>query len=169
MDVFATGRFAQGRRRQTLTMRPHRHRAFTLIEVLISLAILALAGIVLASAYVNVLLAQETVLRRDERAPILRLIREELRAQSDRTLAEKWNPIVLPDGGQAKWRAVITPTTIADLFAITLEAEISIRTQDVPETYTETCHLLRPSWSEPGERETLRADARQRLKERVLP
>jgi general secretion pathway protein I len=143
-------------------------RAFSLIEVLVALAIFALAGMVLAAAYVNVLSAQNAILRRDAHDSSLQMIREALAAESLLENVEKWNDLKLPDEGKARWRAIVTPTTVADLFDVTLEAEITVdRSSDVL-TITEKWRLLRPTWSEPQDRETLRVDARSRLANRTF-
>lgn len=143
-------------------------RAFTLIEVLVSLAIFALAAMVLTAAYVNVLNAQHAALRRDDKASAMQLIRQALSAEPQLENLERWNDLKLPDEGTARWRATVAPTTVADLFDVTLEVELTLdRTADRV-TVTETFRLLRPTWSQPQDRETLRADARSRLEQRTF-
>ncbi len=140
--------------------------AFTLIEVVVALAIFAFAGLVLAMSFVNVLNAQEASLRRDDRAADLRLVRSALRAEADRTRAEQWNEIALPDDRSARWKATVAATTVADLFDVTLEVEFT-DTGGARAAFTETCRLLRPTWSQPGEREALRTEARKKLAQRT--
>lgn len=142
---------------------------FTLVEVLVALAIFALGGVVIATAYANVLAAHSTILRRDDREPALRLVRDAFRAEPDRAVVEDWNDLILPDGGKARWRATIEPTPVADLFDTTLEVEMTLKA-DAEEIFaSEKMRLLRPTWSDPAEREALRADARTRLMEREMP
>lgn len=148
--------------------RPALHKtAFTFIEVMVALLIFALSGLVLASAYVNVLSAQHAALHRDDRAADLRLVREALRAEPSPDKVTAWNELTLPDDRSARWRAVLTPTTVADLFEVALEIELTDGDGKKSPTITETCRLLRPTWSQPADRETLRAAARSKLAERT--
>lgn len=144
-------------------------RGFTLIEVLVALAIFALAGFVLASTYINILNAQQAALRRDTHAPALRLVREALRTQPVLEEVEDWNEIALPADGHIRWRAVVQPTNLADLFDVFLEVELTLDKLSDPEIILEACRLLRPTWSDPADRETLRTESRSRLAERQSP
>lgn len=141
--------------------------AFTFIEVMVALAIFAFSGLVLASSYVNVLTAQHAALHRDDQAADLRLVREALRAEPSPEKVTAWNDLTLPDDRSARWKATLTPTTVADLFDVTLEIELTDDDSGKRTTITETCRLLRPTWSQPAERETLRAAARSKLAERT--
>ncbi|WP_438482342.1 type II secretion system protein [Oleiharenicola lentus] len=141
-------------------------RAFSLVEVLVALAIFALASMVLVGAFVNVLNAQNTALRRDENGAAVRLIREALYAEPLLENIERWNDIKLPDDGRGRWQATVEPTTVADLFQVTLEAELDLGRGKDRLTVTETFRLLRPTWSLAVDRETLRSDARSKLAER---
>lgn len=134
---------------------------------MVALVIFAFSGLVLASAYVNVLSAHQAALHRDDYAGDRRLVREALRAEPSPDKIATWNELVLPDDRSARWRATLAPTAVADLFDVTLEIELkdsSGRTQPV---ITETCRLLRPTWSQPADRETLRAAARSKLAQRT--
>lgn len=140
---------------------------FTFIEVMVALVIFAFSGLVLALAYVNILGAHQSALRRDAQAADRRLVREALRAEPTLEKVTAWNDLELPDDRSVRWRATVEPTTIADLFDVTLEFEM-IDSDGKPATYTETCRLLRPTWSLGPERETLRAAARSKLAQRTF-
>jgi general secretion pathway protein I len=148
--------------------RPPLPGGFTLIEVLVALAIFALSGLMLASAYVNVLSAQQAALHRADLGADLRLVREALRAEPVREKVEAWNQLTLPDDRSARWQATLTPTPVADLFDVTLEVEFTTGGGGKTTTVTETCRLLRPTWSQGAERETLRANARSKLAQRTF-
>ena len=136
---------------------------FTLIEVLVALVIFAFSGIMLASAYVNVLSAHQAALHRDVLAPDRRLVREALFAEPVLEKVEAWNDLTLPGGRPARWRATVIPTPIADLFDVALEIELPPVDGKKQPAITETCRLLRPTWSQPAEREKLRVTARSKL------
>ena len=140
-----------------------KQRGFTLLEVLVALVIFAFSGLMLASAYVNVLSAHQAALHRDVLAPDRRLVREALFAQPVLEKVEAWNDLTLPGDRAARWRATVTPTPIADLFDVALEIELPPVDGKKQPAITETCRLLRPTWSQPADREKLRVDARSRL------
>ncbi len=132
------------------------------------MVIFAFSGIILASAYVNVLSAHQAALRRDVLAPDLRLVREALFAEPVLENVTAWNNLTLPGDREARWRAMVTPTLVADLFDVALEIELPPVDGGKQSTITETCRLLRPTWSQPAERETLRAAARSKLAQRTF-
>ena len=142
-------------------------RAFTFIEVMVALVIFAFAGLVLASAYVNVLSAHQAALRRDEFATDRRLVREALRAEPSPDKVAAWNELTLPDEHRARWKATLTATPVADLFDVALEIELTGADGKKQPPITETCRLLRPTWSQPADRDTLRAAARSKLAQRT--
>jgi len=145
---------------------PRRCRAFSLVEVLVALAIVAGAGLVLALAFSNVLRDYYAVFHREDHSSDLTLVNAALYATVDPTVAQAWNDLALPDNRKGRWRATITPGQIADLFAVDCEVEIS--GTGTTETFKTTEHLmlLRPTWSQPADRETLRAASRDRLAQR---
>lgn len=140
---------------------------FTLIEVLVALLIFAFSGLVLASSYVNVLSAHQAALQRDEGAADRRLIREALRAEPALEKILAWNDLPLPDDRSARWRATLTATTVADLFDVALEIELTDQKGNKQPAIKETCRLLRPTWSHSADRDTLRAAARSKLAQRT--
>lgn len=136
-------------------------RAFTLIEVLVSLAIFALAAIVLSAAYLNILGAYQTVRQRQQGEEDWKLLRAQVLTEPDRAVLERGGSLPLPDGRRLVWSARIEPTTIADLFAVAMRVEMPGEA-DTPQE--RRIHLLRPAWSDPGERDRLRAATAERWK-----
>ena len=137
-------------------------RAFTLIEVLVSLAIFALAAVSLGAAYSNVLLSRQS-LRIDEqdledRARVLGAVLEAPNFDDVTTGGE----VNLPGDRTARWKGEIEATPVSDLFRVKVEAEMENEAGDTVE-WTEERLLLRPTWSVPGEKAKIIADARVRL------
>ncbi len=137
-------------------------RAFTLVEVLVSLAIFALAAVSLGAAYSNVLLSRQT-LRIDEqdledRARVLGAVLEAPNFDDVTTGGE----VNLPGDRVARWKGEIEATPVSDLFRVKVEAEMENAAGETVE-WTEERLLLRPTWSVPGERAKIIADARVRL------
>jgi general secretion pathway protein I len=141
---------------------------FTFLEVLVALAIFAMTGLVLAAAYMNVLSAQHASLQRNASAADRRLVREALYAEPVLEKVTAWNDLELPEDRTVRWRATVTPTPLADLFDVTLEIELPPAEGRKENTITESCRLLRPSWSQPADREKLRTDARSKLAQRTF-
>lgn len=157
------------RRGFTRQRRCQRRPGFTLMEVLIALAVFALAAIVLGAAYVNVLLSYEAVTRRNDREENVRMMRAGLLTEPDRTKAETGGDIGLPGNRTGRWEAKIEESTVADLFRVTLHCEIPEADSPQPWIYEQTLLLLRPTWSDPTVREKLRGESRDRLAQRQFP
>ncbi|HVU17473.1 MAG TPA: type II secretion system protein [Candidatus Didemnitutus sp.] len=148
-------------------MKKHRVRsAFTLIEVLVALAILSASALVLAMAYSNVIRDYAAVFNRKDHAGDLQMIRGAVEATADLTTAQDWNDIVLPDNRKGRWRVSVTPGQIADLFAVDCQIEITGGPGEDNFNVTDHMMLLRPTWSQPADRETLRAASRDKLAQR---
>jgi general secretion pathway protein I len=138
-------------------------RGFTLIEVLISLAIFALAAVMIAIAYLNVLGAYQAVARRQQGEEDWKLVRSVVLSEADRTKIEAGGRVQLADSTSLNWTATIEGTAVADLFAITLHAEPERTSPGDNRTREQKLFLLRPAWSDPVERDKLRSATLQRL------
>ncbi len=141
-------------------MSPSRPRAFTLIEVLVSLGIFALAAVVLAVSYLNVVGAYQSSRQRLQDEEDWKMFRAAIIAEPDRAKLEQGGRLPLPANRNLEWRVRIEPTEIADLFTVVLSA----REGSAPPR-EQRLMLLRPDWSEPGERDQLRTATRQRWEE----
>jgi general secretion pathway protein I len=140
-----------------------RRGAFTLIEVLVSLAIFALAAISLGSAYSNVILSRISMKQDEQRLDDQARCRAALLETPGFDDVESGGEIHLPGGRTARWQGKIEATSVSDLFAVQLTAEIEPPDGGEPEEFTETRMLLRPTWSIPADRQKIRDEVRQRL------
>ncbi|MDR0901770.1 MAG: prepilin-type N-terminal cleavage/methylation domain-containing protein [Opitutaceae bacterium] len=137
--------------------------AFTMLEVLVALAIFAAMAVVLVASYLNVLTAYEVAGRGLAGELDVRFAREMLLAEGSLDAALAGADFEGADGGRVKWKAEIEPTETADLFLVTFTCDVDAAKESPARTVVETFRLLRPTWSQPSDRETLRADARQRI------
>jgi hypothetical protein len=135
--------------------------------VIVALALFALGATVLAAAYVNVLNALDSVKSDQAFEQAIVHVRSQVLQEADMELIEEGDELPTSAFGQAHWRGVVTPSeTIADLFRIDLE--ITLEGSDErpePRTVNQTLWVLRPDWSEPSERDALRAKTRERLQD----
>ena len=139
--------------------------AFTLVEVLIAVAIFAMAASVLMSAFVNALLSRESAAKYDLINADIRAVRMQLLLEPNLEDAEDGNEYETVHSGKASWEARVEPTDVVDLFQV----ELSIRFSEPPEglvaDYSEKLYLLRPTWSESDERSELLQDKREALED----
>lgn len=136
---------------------------FTLLEVLIAIAILATAATAIAVGYVNVLNGYEVARRVTVSDPEMQFARAQLLAQPDVELARQGGEFDSGDGRRVRWTALIEPTNEADLFTVTFECEIAGTNTLKPQTARQVFRVLRPTWSVAADRATLRAASRDRI------
>jgi|HubBroStandDraft_1064217.scaffolds.fasta_scaffold47256_3 prepilin-type N-terminal cleavage/methylation domain-containing protein len=145
-------------------MRDPRENAagFTLIEVMVALAIFGLTAVVLGAAYVNVLNSFEVARNSNVNNEDVYFARSLLLSQADLQTATTGTEF--DDGDRhVKWSADIEPANTTDLFAVTFTCEISEPLKGRPRTVVENFMLLRPTWSDPTARSTLRQAAADRI------
>ena len=138
-------------------------RAFTLVEVLISLAMFALAAISLGAAYTNVVLSRQALKVNDVAVDDLARARAALLETINYDDVTTGGEINLPGDRLATWQGEIEATSVSDLFSVTLTVEIQNADGTDAPPLTETRLLLRPTWSVPAERQKIRDAAKQRL------
>ena len=145
-------------------MKCHPNRsAFSLIEVVIALAIFAMAAVVLTETFVNSLLAREKGVSNDARNRDIRAVRMQLLLEPNREDAKDGSTYETVSNGSANWKAEIEPTNVVDLFQVNFRIEFMKPQDDQEATYQETLYLLRPTWSEPGERADLLGNKKETL------
>jgi len=139
-------------------------RAFSLIEVLVALAIFALAAVGLGAAYSNVLLGRQALKQYDVGAEDMARCRAALLETVNFDDIETGGDIYLPEDRMARWQGKVEPTEVSDLFAVTLSAEIQKETGgEFIQMKEETRLLLRPTWSTASDRKVIRDAAKARL------
>jgi general secretion pathway protein I len=141
---------------------PREHAGgFTLIEVMVALAIFALTAVVLGAAYVNVLNSFEVARNSNVNNEDVSFARSQLLAQAD--LQTATTGAEFDDGDRhVKWTSEIDPATTTDLFTVTFTCAITEPSAPT-RTVVETFMLLRPTWSDPAARSTLRQAAADRI------
>jgi len=141
-----------------------KRRGFTLIEVLVSLAIFALAAASLGGAYYNVLLSRIAMKQDEQGLDDMARCRAALLETPGFDDVETGGEIHLPGNRTARWKGKIEPTSVSDLFAVNLTAEIqATENGEFGPERTEARMLLRPTWSIPADRQKIRDEARERL------
>jgi general secretion pathway protein I len=153
---------AWGFRSQVSALRS-RLSGFTLIEVLVSIAIFALAAVVLGSAYVNVLGGYQRMRGSTLEESDVAFVRALVLAEPKLEVVEKGGDLRRADQSTLHWRAEVEPTTRADLFRVTLECERPASGPGPGRRVRNSFLVLRPTWSEPAEREKRRAKFREEL------
>lgn len=139
------------------------HSGFTLIEVVVALALFASASVGLTMAFTSMLTVREHGVRSDLLDADLRAVRRQLLLEPDIEAAEEGNTLETLSSGEAEWSAEIQPTEIVDLFQVRFSLALSDPPEGLPEQYSETLYLLRPTWSEREERDELLAEKREAL------
>jgi general secretion pathway protein I len=135
-----------------------------MLEVLVALVLFGLAVTVLASAYLNIVQSLESVKPDHAFEQEVCWIRAQVMTEPDLKVLLKGGNFETLDFGPARWQADVTAGNIADLFTVVLRIEFGDHAR-APRTREESFSVLRPSWTEPLEKQKLRADAKKRLAE----
>lgn len=139
-------------------------RAFTLIEVLVSIAIFAVASTVLYQTALNALLGLESLKREVEHFEDLRFVRNQVLQESDLDTFERGGEITTLDSGLVRWTALVEPTLTLHLFRVELTLEFQPERGTIEaRQHREVLFVLRPTWSEPADATELLEDFRDQL------
>ncbi len=145
---------------------PHGNRGFSLIEVLLALALFTLAITVLTQAFVNTLHSLDLTRQETDLNPVLRFVRSQIIQEPDRAELERGGSINTLAFGDAYWQCRIEETATMDLFRVWLQIEVTDPRTAESHEFEDTLHLLRPTWSDPLDRSRTKAEAQDRLLER---
>ena len=140
-------------------------KGFTLIEVLVALAIFAMAGTYLMSTFVNTLEARERSVSNDLLHADIQAVRLQLLLEPNREDAEDGGNYPTLNNGEATWTAEIEETEVVDLFKVALSMEFAEPAEGQPAAHSETLYLLRPTWSDSDDRSKLLEDKKEALQD----
>jgi type II secretory pathway component PulJ len=139
----------------------------SLIEVLVAVAIFALAAVGLSAAYGNILLARQAMTRLEADDEAMRLARAAVLAPdalTDRQVRQAGERlsgrVSLSDGSLAEWEAELAPAEIDALFLVRL----TVRPEGEAAGITQSFHLFRPSWAATADRQARLKTAGERLR-----
>jgi len=140
-------------------------KGFTIIEVLLALAIFGTAATVLTFSFTNSIIALKRQQPNRHWESDLQFVRRLVLQAKDVNELQEGDEIDTLSSGEISWEAEIEPTNLIDYYKVTVEYEI----EDAPEgmdSHTEVLYLLRPAWSEgefAGDRQELLQDKQQKL------
>ena len=140
-------------------------RGFTILEVLVAVAIFAGAAVMLSGTYLNILNGYAMIEHESDYQNEVKFARAALLVEPDLEKAEKGGEFEATKGRHVNWKATIEPTKTADVFTVKFECEINGPDQKQPIHTTDSFRVLRPTWSKADERDKLRAAARTRIME----
>lgn len=142
-------------------------RGMSLIEVLVAVAIFALAAVGLSAAYGNILLARQAMARLEVDDEAMRLARtavlapDALTTKQVRQAGEQLSGrVTLSDGTMAEWEAELSPAEIDALFLVRL----TVRPEGEAAESVQTFHLFRPSWAASADRQARLRAAAEKLR-----
>ena len=148
-------------------MRTSFRKGFTLIEVLVALAILGVGAFALTFAFGNAVIGLHRQQDNGHWVSDLQFVRRQVLLAKDMDALEEGDEIDTLSSGVIAWQATeIEMAEVIDLFRVVLEYEI----EDAPEGFqfhTETLYLLRPNWSGgefAGDRQELLQDKRDNMR-----
>lgn len=133
------------------------------MEVLLALALFAMAMTALTESFSNILLTLQSMKVEVDRQGVVRFVRSQVISLPDRADFEAGGSISTLDAGEANWRAVIEPMEVVDLFRVRLRIELNPPGGRESEVHEEVFYLLRPTWSDPVDRSILISNSRDRV------
>ena len=130
-------------------------KGFSLIEVLLSLALLGIGVGVLAQALVNAITAVGSLESYDSLYHDVEFVARQAMIVGNRQEFEDGGDVPLPNNNTAQWSAEIEETETLDLIKVDLTVELP-ESDTYPEfNNTFTIYIYRKSWMEPIDREIL--------------
>ena len=142
-------------------------RGFTIIEVLVALAILSTGAFVLTFAFANAVNGLQRQKDNSQWENDLQFVRRQVLLAKNMEELEEGDEIETLSSGVITWEATeIEMAEVIDLFRVTVEYEI----EDAPEGYeqhSEPLYLLRPAWSEgefAADRQELLQDKQEKIR-----
>ncbi|MEM9160135.1 MAG: prepilin-type N-terminal cleavage/methylation domain-containing protein [Verrucomicrobiota bacterium] len=135
---------------------------FSLLEIIMSLAVFGVALVALSGAYVNTIASIERVEVDQGLEQDLNMVRSIVLTLETTDDLEDGGEINTGVHGEVSWRAEYEATGVADLFEVTLFVEMDDERTGISREVEQTVYVTRPTWSDPTERAALRDETRQK-------
>jgi len=137
---------------------------FSLVEVLLALALFGMGAVVLSTAYANILNLFMLSREGQQRDLALAQLREQVQSIPQREDVEAGGVLEIPPYGSVSWTAIVEETRVSNLFHVNARLEVS-RSADEEDRVSEF-YLFRPDWSDPIDADLLRAENESKVTER---
>lgn len=134
---------------------PHPRSGFSLLEVLASLAIFGLGVFVLTEAFVNTMYSVARLKPEFTHQSDLRFVRQQVIGIADIEEFRDGGELLTLNLDLVTWEATAEPTTVLDLFDVILTFRYEDPNTRERKEVTERMYLLRPTWSDSGDRTNL--------------
>lgn len=152
----------------------HAHRqtasAFTLLEVLLALALFSIASALLVQSATDALRAFEAVKGNANEEQFYRFVLRQALAVENQEEFEDGNDVLLPDERSAHWEAEVEDAGMVDLYQARITVEIEgdrFSSRDDAEPRVYAVYLYRPQWSAvDGDRADILEDRREAWEDR---
>ena len=143
-----------------------RNRGFSLIEVILAIALFAISAVVLSQSFVNGLQILDAFQSKKSFYQDLQFVRRQVLTIADRDEIEAGGEIETVGSGRARWDAAIESTNVVDLHKVTLTVTFSGKDGRESEEVQKEHYLLRPTWSDLTERLELLEKKRELIEEK---
>jgi len=141
---------------------------FTLIEVIVAIALAGAGFLVLSEAFANALRALDNNQLEADRQGELRFVRNQILLEPDRDEFEQGGEVTTLAIGEVQWEAEVEETEVPSLFRAQLQLSYVDPITEEEVITTETLRLLRPTWVDPVENSILLEEFRERIENRRL-
>ncbi|MEX0323399.1 MAG: PilW family protein [Puniceicoccaceae bacterium] len=148
-------------------MNPRSRSGFSLLEVVVAVAIAGIAFAALTQTFFNILLTLDALESESDIQKDIRFVRRQVIQIQERETLEEGGEIETLDLGTAEWTAELEETTVVDLFRLALAVEFENPEGDDSINYNEVLFLLRPTWSDPIDSSEILAEAKDRIEEQA--
>lgn len=146
---------------------PSDKSAFSLLEVVVAVAIAGIAFFALTQTFFNILLTLDDLESESDIQKDIRFVRRQVIQIQERETLEEGGEVATLDLGTAEWTIELEETTVVDLFRMDLMVEFENPEGDEPINYNELLFLLRPTWSDPIDSSEILAEAKDRIEEQA--
>lgn len=125
------------------------NKGFTLIEVIVALAIFALASVVISQSFMGGLISLEKFNLLDSRDETFKLIDRRVMGIRDRGEMERGGSMKTLEKGFARWDVETSETAVEGLYKVVVHVELpDQKLEGRPYAFGDSFYLFRPEWAQ---------------------